>query len=624
MESFRKVIKGWLGKALLVLFMTPLALVGIEGYFSGGNSKDSVQSVNGQDISAKELDNLTKSFQQQYLQYTNGDETLLNQIFIKNKALDMLVARTLLLQQAEKLGIALSDAQIEQMIAQQASFQKDGRFSEELFANYLSSQGFPNTQSFIMNIRQDHALKNLTTSISDLALVSQLDIKQIVDLQTENRTLHLASIQLGDYKKNIKVTPQEIEAYYNKHSAEFKQIANVSVDYIQVTPALFSAKETVITDADLQQAYEKFVDVEKAKVEPVVKHILVTTDGKTDVEAKKLIDAAYAELSKGATFESVAQRYSDDTTSKNNGGQLVAYDKGLFGEEFDKAVATLKVGETSTPLKTQYGYEIIQTQTPSLNVPDFEAEKERLTAALKKSKVENSFADAVNGLNEMVVGADSLDVVAQEVKGTKVESVKNLSLGAQHPVLSDPSVKAKLFNDDVKNGDRNATSSIQLANGDVVWVKVRDYHAAGVQTLKEATPRVTAKIIEDKAYIAAKSKIQKALDEFKTKPAAAVVAESGIKFENAGTFSRADGLLKRPIERAAFSVMPPKAGMWSVTTAELPNEMVVVAVSKVEDPAIDSLPPQQIKEVSQLYKQLRAQQELDAYTAYLKSQAKIK
>ncbi len=308
MESFRKVIKGWLGKVLLVLFLTPLALVGIEGYFSGGGSKDSVQSINGQDISEKELEALTKSFQQQYLQYTNGDETLLNQSFIKNKALDMLVARTLLLQQAEKLGIALSDVQIEQMIAQQPSFQKDGQFSEELFANYLRSQGFPNSQSFIMNIRQDHALKNLTASVSDYALVSKVDIKQIVDLQTEKRTLHLASIKLDDYKKNITVTAQEIEDYYNKNTQQFKQISSVDADYILVTPTMFGQKEVVINDADLQQAYQKFAEAEKAKVEPVIKHILVTTDGKTDAEAKKLIDAAYAELNNGASFADVAKK----------------------------------------------------------------------------------------------------------------------------------------------------------------------------------------------------------------------------------------------------------------------------------------------------------------------------
>ncbi len=83
-------------------------------------------------------------------------------------------------------------------------------------------------------------------------------------------------------------------------------------------------------------------------------------------------------------------------------------------------------------------------------------------------------------------------------------------------------------------------------------------------------------------------------------------------------------MLKRPIERAAFSLTAPKEGMWSATTAQLPNEMVVVAVSKVEDPLATGLPAEQVQEVSKLYQQLRAQQELDAYTAYLKSKAKIK
>ncbi len=68
----------------------------------------------------------------------------------------------------------------------------------------------------------------------------------------------------------------------------------------------------------------------------------------------------------------------------------------------------------------------------------------------------------------------------------------------------------------MKNGDRNASSNITLANGDVVWVKVRNYHAAGVQTLEEATPRVKAKLIEKKAFDAAKKDIQATLDAFKT------------------------------------------------------------------------------------------------------------
>ncbi|WP_286862027.1 SurA N-terminal domain-containing protein, partial [Acinetobacter sp. UBA3461] len=192
MESFRKVIKGWLGKVLLVLFLTPLALVGIEGYFSGGN-KDTAKTVNGTDISKKELESLTKSFKEQYLSYANGDETLLNQAFIDQKAMDTLVARTVLLQQAENLGISLSDQQIEQMIAQQPSFQQNGQFSNALYENYLRSVGM-NSQQLIANLRTDHALKMLSSTFIDYPLVSKLEIQQIADLQTEQRHVHIASV----------------------------------------------------------------------------------------------------------------------------------------------------------------------------------------------------------------------------------------------------------------------------------------------------------------------------------------------------------------------------------------------------------------------------------------------
>ena len=124
MESFRKVIRGWLGKVLLILFLTPLALVGIEGYFSGGNNADVAKTVNGQAISKKDLEAQTKSFKDQYLSMVNGDESLLNQAFIQESALDSLVSRALLVQQAEKLGMSLSDAQLEQMIANNQVFKK--------------------------------------------------------------------------------------------------------------------------------------------------------------------------------------------------------------------------------------------------------------------------------------------------------------------------------------------------------------------------------------------------------------------------------------------------------------------------------------------------------------------
>ncbi|EPF80445.1 peptidylprolyl isomerase [Acinetobacter gyllenbergii] len=623
MESFRTLIKGWLGKVLLVLFLTPLALVGIEGYFSGSNKTDVAKSVNGQDISNKELESATKNYKDQYLSLVKGDESLLNLPVIQEKALDALVARSLLQQQAEKLGMTLSDVQLEQMLAQQPSFQENGQFSQKLYENYLRSVGMTN-QALIASLRQDHALKMISTSLMDYALVSKSDVQQLANLQTEQRTLHLASIKLDDYKKGVTASNQEITDYYNKHKTEFKQVASVDVDYVVLTPALLPKANLAVTEADLQQAYTAFVDEQKKAIKPQVKHILITTDARDDAAAQKLANEVYAKIQAGMSFADAAAQFSDDPTSKTQGGLVEAYAPGAFSADFDNAVNALKNGEISKPVKTQYGYHIIETESPMLKLPSFEAEKARLTAEVEKSKAANLFSDTVNNLNEMVVGGDSLDVVAQEVKGARVESVNGVTLTTDNPYLSDLGVKAKLFNDDVKNGDRNASSNIQLANGDTIWIKVRNYHAAGIKPLDQATADVKAKVIEAKAYKAAQAKIATILADFKTQPAAQVVAKSQVTFENAGTFARSQGL-KRAIERAAFSIpAPSKEGLWSATTAKLPNELVIVAVSNVNSSVASTLPAEQLQELNKLYQQFRGQQVLEDYTEYLKSQAKIK
>lgn len=623
MESFRTLIKGWLGKVLLVLFLTPLALVGIEGYFSGSNKADVAKSVNGQDISNKELESATKNYKDQYLSMVKGDESLLNLPVIQNKALDALVTRSLLQQQAEKLGISLSDAQLEQMLAQQPSFQENGKFSEQLYGNYLRSVGMTN-QSLLASLRQDHALKMISSTLMDYALVSKSDLQQLANLQTEQRTLHLASIKLDDYKKGLTASNQEITDYYNKHKGEFKQVAAVDVDYVVLTPSLLPQTNLAVTDADLKQAYQAFVEKQQKEAKREVKHILITTDTRDAAAAQKLANDVYAKIQAGMTFAQAAAQFSEDPSSKDQGGLVDAYAPGIFSTDFDNAVNALKNGQVSKPVKTQYGYHIIEANTQTVTIPSFEAEKARLTAEVEKTKSANLFSDTVNNLNEMVVGGDSLDAVVQEVKAARVESAKGVTLTTQNPYLSDLNVKAKIFSDDVKNGDRNASSNIQLANGDTIWIKVRDYHPAGIKPLAQATAEVKAKVIEDKAYKAAKAKMSTILADFKTQPAAQVIAKSNVTFENAGVFVRSQGL-KRAIERAAFSIpAPTKEGMWSATTAKLPNELVIVAVSNVNANVASELPQEQLTELTKLYQQFRGQQILEDYTEYLKSHAKIK
>lgn len=622
MESFRKLIKGWLGIALLVLFLTPLALVGIEGYFSGSKKTDVAKTVNGQDISNKDLDDLVKAYQQQYLQYVQGDSSLLNMEVIRNSALDTLIAKSLLLQQAKKLGITLSDAQFVQMLSQLPDFQVNGKFSDEVFGNYLRSKGMTKDQ-LIASLRQDHSLKMLSGTISSYALVSKADIEQLANVETEQRELYLASIKLDEYKKNVQVNSQDIANYYNQHKNSFKQNATVDVDYVVLSPDMLTTATPTATDAELQQAYKKYVDNLNKNTSKVVHHILITRDSRSDADALKLANEIEAKIKAGMSFDAAAKQYSEDPTSKAKGGLLEGYQTGTLGsKEFDAAVAALANGQISQPVKTSFGYHIIEANAPTTHVPSLEAVKGQLVAEIEKSKKTNAFTDAVNNLNETVISSDALDTITQTFKTAKITSAKGVNALTKDPVLSDLNVKAKLFSDDVKNGDRNVSSNIQLSNGNVAWVKIKNYYPAGIQSLAQAMPVIKAKVIDQKAEALAKAKIETTLNSFKTQPSAQVLAASTLKFTKAGVLTRQT--LKPSIANVAFTLPVPKAGMWSVGTASLPDEMVVVGVSNVTRTGTKSLSTEQLQQLKNWYQQSRNEQELADYVEYLKSKAKIK
>jgi parvulin-like peptidyl-prolyl isomerase len=120
-----------------------------------------------------------------------------------------------------------------------------------------------------------------------------------------------------------------------------------------VSQALFKKVTGTIkvSDADIQEYYNthktQYVQPESREV----RHILVPK--------KALADSLYAQLKSGANFAQLAKRYSKDPGSAANGGKLTV-SKGQTVPAFDKAAFSLKKGQLSAPIKTQYGYHIIQ------------------------------------------------------------------------------------------------------------------------------------------------------------------------------------------------------------------------------------------------------------------------
>lgn len=613
METFRKFVTGWFGKGLLVLFTVPFALLGVESYFAYSGSPNAAHVVNGDSISKEDLDAQIQSLQRTYLAAVNGDASLLNQEFIKKAALNNLISRQLLLQQAEKLGISLSVAQVEQMLAQSAQLQENGVFSPKKYEEYLRATRQTN-ESFVAQVRQDQAVQMLVTGLN-ASLVNQKDVQQLINLASEQRHLYLASIPLTEYRQTVQATDDAIKSYYEKHKQQFTQLAQAEVEYIVVKPEQLNAQVPAVTEDELKQAYQNYVQ----NLPRTVKHILITTTGRTDAEAKQRADEAYAKLKAGASFAEVAKTYSEDADSKDNGGVISHYEKGSVSESFDQAILSSGNGEALQPIKTNFGYHIIASEAPR-NVASFDSMKAQLTQQVQKQNTETASVEAINKLNEDVIGSDSLETIQQAIKGTTIEHAKMIA-NKQHPILSQAVVKNRIFSEEAKNGAHRVSSSLQLASGDVVWFKVKHYTPAGIQPLENVKDRVKQQVLNEKAANNAKAKLDKTLADFKTRPAKEVVAESQLKFEDAGLVSRGQNLLAQ-VQNVAFSLPAPKEGQWSVNTLALGNELLVIAVSEVKSANTET--KEQLQQYTPLYRQYYAQRDLADYIEYLKSTAKIK
>jgi PPIC-type PPIASE domain len=122
-----------------------------------------------------------------------------------------------------------------------------------------------------------------------------------------------------------------------------------------------------VTDADVEAFYEQNKD---QIYQRCVKHILISTENRSDADAQQLAEQVRSQLVAGADFAQLASDNSDDPGSADQGGDLGCQPRGAYVPEFDDAVWSQEVGAISEPVQTDFGFHIIvvtETQEPTID-----------------------------------------------------------------------------------------------------------------------------------------------------------------------------------------------------------------------------------------------------------------
>jgi len=343
----------------------------------------------------------------------NAEE--LNTPQFKQAILSQLVNTKLLLGAAKKMGITVSPAELRAVISSIPAFQgANGAFDASIYKNALA-QNHTTPARFEEELKSSQIIQKLQGYSAVAAMVTEPEAKGLFQWARETVRMETISFPVQAFADQVRPTDEQLAAYYEANKDRFKEPARIRLEYLPVTVAELSAAQK-IPDEEVKKQYEANIDTFKHPAQVRARHILLLVPASAPQEAadKTLneIKGIQAQLKKGANFEALAKKLSQDPGSATKGGELPWFAQGAMVKPFEDAAMALKPGQISEPVRTQYGWHLIKVEAirPAGKVPFEEAAGE-----IKKRLAEEKASEKINEILDQ-----SMDQIAAGVKLAKI------------------------------------------------------------------------------------------------------------------------------------------------------------------------------------------------------------
>jgi peptidyl-prolyl cis-trans isomerase D len=494
---------------LLLLIVPSFVLVGVSSYNSRGGADNGVATVNGRSITQQEWEQAQRRQIDQARQQMGErfDQKMFDTPEAKQAVLDNLVAERAVNAEVEREHLTVSDASLQKAILDIQAFRKaDGSFDMEQYKAALAAQGMT-PEIFDARMRHDMAVQQLAGSVQMTAFAPRTVSGRLSDFSSQERQVQEVVFPAAQYASQVKVTDDMVKAYYDKHPDQFQVPEQVKANYLVLDQAAVE-KQVSVSDAEVADAYNKnkarFLTPEKRNAS----HILITVakDAKPAIEAaaKAKAEAILAEVRKNPNeFAKIAKAQSQDPGSAELGGDLGTIEKGVFAKPVEDAIYSLKEGEISGLVRSEFGYHIVKvTKVVPAVQKTLEEAKPEIVADLKKAKLSSKYSEMAETFSNTVYEqADSLKPAADKL-GLTIQTAEGLTrtpnpaLG-NSPVNNEKFLKA-LFSNDALANKRN-TEAVEVAPSTLVAGHVLEFKPATKRPLAEVESQIRQRVTQEEA-----------------------------------------------------------------------------------------------------------------------------
>lgn len=598
LDSIRSVAQGWVGKALLALITIPFALFGIDSYLSSAGSNVAVAKVGKNNISIQEYDNALKNIRNRLQSEGKIDPAAPDLPEMKSFALNQLINERLLNDEIKRAKFAISDMQLTTYITGMPEFQKDGKFSQELYDQTLTDARLtPN--KFEARMRADLLTQQAQDNFAKLGFISKARAEQAYQLTNQQRVVAVAEIKTKDFVDQVTVDPAQVKAYYEQHKAKLMHPEQVKIEFLLLSAAQLITGVSV-SDADVRKFYDDNIDNIKAKEQRRASHVLigfgVNPTPEKKAEAKAKAESLLAEIKKAPkTFEALAVKNSQDDESAAKGGDLGIQGRGYFTPPVEKAIYDLKVNEISDLVESEYGYHIIKVTEVVGQNTDFETLKPQIKGDLMFKKAQDEFIKQAEGFSELVYTQSNSLEPAAKAFGSEVQKSDWLTRESAAKFFKDNTKFVDLVFSAESLKDRRNTAAMEVSPNNLVSARVVDYKPATQKNFEEVKEGIEALLKLEAAAKLATTKGETALKDLR---AGKTVADLQWTSEVAVDRKNAQGLTELALTQAFktdVSKLPAYSGLADKQQGYLLVKVLEAKSLKSEDPEAEKIAQSEIE-----------------------------
>jgi len=546
--------------------------------FGGSNY---AAEANGTKITLEEARNAWLRQQSMWQQRLGGSEIPPElRARLQDQVLEALIRNALITQRTHDLGYRVGHDELREAVQEEPAFQIDGQYSPEAAKAALAQAGI-SLEAYQQQLSTQVQRTQLEGGIRASDFLTPVEQQRLTALENEEREVRYFVLGADQFKSAAKVDDVAVAAYYKAHQSEYMTPESVHLQYAELRLESLAAQQS-LSDQELRAAYEK----QRGRLEVAEKrharHILIT--GKDDAAALAQAQQVLAQAKAGKDFGELAKQYSQDPGSAPNGGDLGWADRNSFVKPFADALFSMKVGEISGPIKTQFGYHIIRLdEIQQGKTKSFEEARPELEAQLRRDHATDRFGEIQEQLQSKLAEGADLGALAQQYNLQQGE-VREFTKGAGGaPLGAAPQLQELLFGDPPLAAGK-VGGPVVLGDDRLVLVKVLEHRKPQEKPLAEVHDSIVAALTKEQSTQAALKAAQNAQHELAGGASFDSVArELKVSADPAHFIGRRDPSIPAQVRDAAFALPKPsgKAEYRALALSDGGAALVAVSAARV-------------------------------------------